>query len=316
MGALGAADARSESTAKPPEPNPPAPELSRAETEHDDDQGGDPFVQPQESRRERARRLQQEAIDASLARERSEWERKLNERDQQWQQRYGDLHGQLQHTRGQLEQFQRQPPGQQQQGPDPDALDSEAKKLLDSGDFAGYERTTRQAEGIRRQRAIEEAVGPLKRQLEERGNQQQLDPLTLSLLGRHHNVAMAGDRGAALVRIKVQEQNFRGVYGPPALAKAFELAEAEFAAGQQQQQQQHQTARFDQSSAAALSGVSGNGRTSGGGGGEERKPLTAYENQVRRAMRGNDGKEMSEEEYRAWRDNPEEAAERIRRKRA
>jgi len=185
-------------------------------------EGGQPR---RESRRERAARELTERVTKNLQ---GEWS-KQNEASQQ---RIAMLEQQLAHTRGAVETFQRQPQQQPQQaqGPDPVDLRRQAKRALDPGGagYDEYERLTQQATEIEVDRRVKTAVAEATKSIQQQIPQTQ-NPLINTLLAKHTNVALAGDRGELAVGTKLNEiRIMTGHQGPPTpqmMAKAFELAD-------------------------------------------------------------------------------------------
>lgn len=246
-----------------------------------------------ESRRQRAARELAETVSRSL-------EEKFAKEREADRGRYSQLEQRAAWLQGQLETLQRQPAQTQQtqQGPDPDALVAEAKKLLDAGDFNGYERLKDQAYEIRAERKAEAKIKAAMEQMQQRMPQAP-DPFINAMLSRHQNVALAGPRGEQAYAIKLNELRIMTHHPdhlPPTQemkAKAFELAD-QFLAGLNKQ-----TARptFGQdASSVTAPAASRNGGNGAVGGGAESQLNDAE----KAAMRA--GGFKNEAEYNKWRD--------------
>lgn len=241
------------------------------------------------SRREKAQREVEELIDSRLKPMRETWDRDRQTYQQQLQQAQQES-AQL---RGQLEAMQRMPQqAPQQQGPDPAKLTEEAIAALDKQDLATYHRKLQEAADARADRVAETKMQAMRKDLEAR-IPQQLPPMIQGLLARHHNVAMAGDRGAQAVMLKEQEL---GLYGMPQgqerTAKAFELAD-KFLESLKGGQPQRPT--YSQESAQVLAAVpTQRPAATNGGGREAGHELTQLEKDTAKAAG------MTAEDYVRW----------------
>lgn len=307
MGVLTAAGGRGSAEPGEETPTVEAP-VEEGQTRADDGTFAPAGEQPPLSRRERARREVEETVRSHLteyekrqAAERQQYEQRLREADQRWQQSQENLA----RMQGALEEMRSRPApvaAPVQQGPDPDDLRREGRKALANNDIETYERNFAQAARIEARR---EAEGVFKPQLEafkaemEKKVQPGLPAHIQVLLMAHKNVAMAGQSGEAAV---VAEKRRLDVYRrdlseQQRMEMAFGLADKALAAGQQQQRPQG----FDQGAAAALSGVTPSRNGAGGGGGGGGDPadvrLTPEQESAYRA-----GRFKSKAEYLKWQD--------------
>ena len=163
--------------------------------------------------------------------------------------------------------------------PDPDQLAREARALLDSGDFDGYQRKTMEATEAR-------ILAKIPRQQPAPPAQAPISPVVSALMAQHPKVLEAGDRGVQLAVIKDQELAVMGVpNGPDRWRRAFEMASTALGGTAQQ------PASYSQASREVLSGVP---TARGGAKGTDAGPgvtLSAYEVEVARRCG------MTKEEY-------------------
>lgn len=212
---------------------------------------------PQRERPQKAGSRRDEAQREAIARAVEESRAKDREEIARLKSEYGgqisQLTGSLQTMQQMIAQQREQQAKPQTQEPDPDSLRRDAKKALDDGRFEDHERLTREAYLTEARKAAREEMQRAQPQ-----QQQPLNPVIMTMLAHHRHVAMAGDQGAELVRIKDAELGWgrNGLPpGPERMQKAFAAAEKMLEAQSTATAAVSTTPQFSQASAAVLSGV-------------------------------------------------------------
>lgn len=245
---------------EPPDtaPEPAAPEkptfVPLADVEK---QGRTPGSRRQKAEAEIEARMQRVA-DAALAKQREEYEKRLST----YEQTVAEMRGMV---NAGMQRFN-QPPPQQIAPPQesPEDLIREAKKNLDAGNFSEYERLKDKAYDVRLQQTVAREREAVLQEVTKR-IPQQIPPFISTLIAKHDNVAMAGDRGLNAVMLKDQELALYNVpQGPERLKKAFELADQMLGG-----QSKPTPPQFSRDSAASLAAVPTTRPAGGGGSGEE-----------------------------------------------